>query len=124
MMHKNGSHRQRYKSSDQWGDEVPVLPLSSLAPPLQIRAINDPQHTQSGETFYPLRQGFDARAVPDREVFKGAEAAHGFGKASQPPQPSNIESAQRAELPQPFRQFTKCIATIYMEHLEGCETNH
>jgi len=105
-------------------DEVLVLPCSTLAPPLEIRAAPDTQISQRGEALYPLRQGFDARALPDREVFKGGEAAHGFGKASQPPRPSNVESAQRAELSQSFRQFVKCIAATYTEHLEGCEMNH
>ena len=75
------------------GDEVPVLPLSALAPPRQIRAVPDPQFLQSREILYPLRQGLDARAVLDPEVFKGGEAAHGFGKASQCPQPFNVEYA-------------------------------
>lgn len=58
------------------GDEVPVLPLSCLTTPLQIRAPTDPQPHQSGETLCVLRQGFDPRAAIDDQVFKGGEAAH------------------------------------------------
>jgi len=52
------------------GDEVPVLPLPSLAAPLQIRAAIDLQCLQSSEAFNPLWQGLDARAVRDRKLFK------------------------------------------------------
>jgi len=76
------------------GDEVPVLPCSSLAAPLQIRAETDHQLLQSREVLYPLRQGFDARAVVDSELLKrGGEAADGLWKASQPPQIINLEFA-------------------------------
>jgi hypothetical protein len=53
------------------GDEVPVLPISSLTAPLQIGAVMDHQSLQSGEALYPLRQGFDAFAILDIKLFKG-----------------------------------------------------
>jgi len=75
------------------GDEVPVLPPSSLAPPRQIRAAQDPQFPQSCEALYPLRQGFDARAIAGLQNFKGGEAMHGLGKVYQPRQLTNLQCA-------------------------------
>ena len=76
------------------GDEVPVLPCSSLAAPLQIMAETDHQLLQSREVLYPLRQGFDARAVVYSELLKrGGEAAEGLWKASPLWQACNLEFA-------------------------------
>ena len=76
------------------GDEVPVLPtIFSPAPALQISAVRDPQSLQRREAFYPLRQGSDALAAPDLQLFKGGQVAQGFWKAGEPWQLTNVELA-------------------------------
>jgi len=56
------------------GNEVPVLPLSFLGAPRQIRALLDHQFLQSGEAFYTLWQGFYSLTVNDLQFLQSGEA--------------------------------------------------
>jgi hypothetical protein len=57
------------------GDELPILPISSLAVLLQIGVAMDLQSPQNGEALYPLWQGFYALTIPDLKLFKGGGKA-------------------------------------------------
>jgi hypothetical protein len=81
------------------GDEVPVLPCSSFAAPLQTGAGIDLQSLQSNEALYPIWQGVDSPTRHDLHCVEAVEL----------------------ELTQAFGQFTKRITPSYVEFLEGHE---